>query len=517
VQTQPLGQLWVPLITSQTPVQKGMRTTPHCCGVPPPPQVEIPPQTWQGCPPPPQAALEMPSWQTPWASQQPFGQLAGVQAHRPAAVHASPFGQAPARGPQFTVAPQLLVAVPHSRPVQARPSSVQPQTPAMPPPPQVWGAAQPPQSMVPPHPSGCCPHCPGWHSAGMQQAPLASQTAVSDVQQAAPQAMPLAQQSPVLPPPPRVTQEPAQQSVPLSQTPPSATQPPWQTLPTQTPLQQSSSPRQGPVAPCLQEPFGQSTREQPLPQVPDGQIHCPSRQTWGAGQAEPQLTVAPQLLIAVPQTAVPQARPSSVQPQTPACPPPPQVSPGPSQASPQAAQSVFVPSDVQPRPAQQTWPAAQPPAWLSGIGARKQPVAGSHEAREQVSPPRQVIGLDWHRPCWQLLVEQASPAQLTPQPPQLAGSLLGSTQAPPQRISFFPHGQPSGPGGLPVSLQTHPVFFLRTWSGGQVWSGALCPSPAASSPAASPASPARTLRRVPRAARRRAKSSKRSWSTARLP
>ena len=114
-----------------------MKTTPHCWGVPPPPQVEIPPQTWQGCPPPPQAALEMPSWQTPAASQQPFGQDAGPQAHAPCALR------------------------------------TQPQTPIVPAPPQVsCGSRQPPQWIVPPQPSGWSPHIPARQRAGAQQAPF---------------------------------------------------------------------------------------------------------------------------------------------------------------------------------------------------------------------------------------------------------------------------------------------------------------------------------------------------------
>jgi hypothetical protein len=108
------------------------------------------------------------------ARVQPAPQVPGGQAHVPAPEQVCPDGQAPASGPQFTTAPQLLTAVPHSRPAQARPLSVQPQTPAVPPPPQVSGGMHSPQAIVPPQPSGAVSHSTpagqalrGTHGAGV--------------------------------------------------------------------------------------------------------------------------------------------------------------------------------------------------------------------------------------------------------------------------------------------------------------------------------------------------------------
>jgi hypothetical protein len=60
---------------------------------------------------------------------------------------------------------------PQLAPTSAQVSGVQggePQTLGVPPPPQVFGAVQPPQSTVPPQPSLCLPQKPGHTSAALR-------------------------------------------------------------------------------------------------------------------------------------------------------------------------------------------------------------------------------------------------------------------------------------------------------------------------------------------------------------
>jgi len=69
--------------------------------------------------------------------QQPFGQLALVQMQCPL-LQTWPVLQVP----QFSVPPHLSEMVPQLTPWAAQVVGVQPQTPGVPPPPQVCGAAQ---------------------------------------------------------------------------------------------------------------------------------------------------------------------------------------------------------------------------------------------------------------------------------------------------------------------------------------------------------------------------------------
>jgi hypothetical protein len=63
---------------------------------------------------------------------------------------------------------QLFTAIPQFLPMQASPLSVQPHTPGVPPPPQLWGGAQEPQLSVWPQPSGIGPQLPGGHVIAVQ-------------------------------------------------------------------------------------------------------------------------------------------------------------------------------------------------------------------------------------------------------------------------------------------------------------------------------------------------------------
>jgi hypothetical protein len=140
------------------------------------------------------------------------------------------------------------------------------------------------------------PHRPAHvvaRSSGSQQTPWASQTWRSLAQQVVPQAFPLAQQTPRLPPSAQVV--PRQQSVALSQRPFSPTHSASQTPSTQTPEQQAASP-----------PAAQS--------APAASLHAPSQQSWLVPH-RPQLP---------PQPSPPQVLPvqSGVQPQTLGVPPP---------------------------------------------------------------------------------------------------------------------------------------------------------------------------------------------------
>jgi hypothetical protein len=69
----------------------------------------------QDAPSVPQTALVVPPWQTPFASQQPVGQLVESQTHTPppaAATHSCPVGQAAQAAP---LAPQSALEVPGSQ------------------------------------------------------------------------------------------------------------------------------------------------------------------------------------------------------------------------------------------------------------------------------------------------------------------------------------------------------------------------------------------------------------------
>jgi len=71
-------------------------------------------------------------------------------------------------GSQSTVPPQPSGWLPQVKPAQALAAGVQPHALATPPPPQLFGATQPPQSWVPLQPSGMGPHLPVQSKTGVQ-------------------------------------------------------------------------------------------------------------------------------------------------------------------------------------------------------------------------------------------------------------------------------------------------------------------------------------------------------------
>jgi hypothetical protein len=60
-----------------------------------------------------------------------------------------------------------------------------------------------------------------------------------------------------------------------------------------------------------------------------------------------------------------------------------------------------------------------------------------------------------------------TPLQTAPQAPQFASLSARSTQLPPQLVRPAGQGQPCGPGGRPVALQTQAQPGPANWSGGQ--------------------------------------------------
>jgi hypothetical protein len=120
--------------------------------------VPLPPQVWGAVQPPqstgvPQLLVtvpHLPAQRTPinTGTHVPVAHTLGV----PPPPQLWPAGQPPASAPQVTAAPQLSITVPQFLPAQVVDAGcdVQPHAPTVPPPPQLWGAAQVPQLTVAP-------------------------------------------------------------------------------------------------------------------------------------------------------------------------------------------------------------------------------------------------------------------------------------------------------------------------------------------------------------------------------